>query len=138
MADWGTASAWTTHTISLASLASGSSVTASTSIDNTTSKDLFLEVELILGSITPSTSPYMEIHLLPLLSDGTTYADYGTNTRWGTLPLTTGTSVKSGSISIPNSQLIGPGTYRLAILNGSGTSLAATGNTLKSRLIPLA
>lgn len=123
-------------TTELNSLADGSSTAASSAIDNSTNLDLFADVSAILGSINPTaTSARIDVHLVPRLGDGSTYADIGAATVVATIPVTTGSAAKNlGTIGIR----IPPGHYKLAVTNRTGVTLAASGNTVSYRTYGLA
>lgn len=129
MSTWSTPSAWTAVTIGLNSLADTTSVTSSTTLTNGTGKDIFLDLSLILGSLTPGTSgPCVELHLLPLLADGTSYQDIVRAAD--VAPLLPGASIKNlASVAL----VIAPGTYKFAVVNRSGAAFAASGNALSFR-----
>lgn len=122
-------------TTGLDSLASGSATAASTAIDNSTNLDMFADFSAILGSINPSGTPYLELHLLPRLGDASTYADRSTSTLAGQLVVTTGSSAKSGMFVSFNGGpiIIPPGLFKVQVVNQTGVSLAASGNTVSYR-----
>ena len=72
---WEAGVAWADAGLGMASLANGSLATGSTVIANGTNLNLRLDASLVLGSLTPGTGGYVELHLIPLLRDGTNYAD---------------------------------------------------------------
>lgn len=107
------------------------STAAGSAIDNSSSLDMLGDISILLATITPtSTGARVDIHLLPRLDDGTTYADIGTATIVGTLAITTGAGAKSGMIQ---GVRIPPGFFKLALTNRTGVTLNATGNTVKIR-----
>jgi hypothetical protein len=115
----------------LNSLASGSSASSS-AIANGTDLYPLMDVSITLASLTPGTGGYVEVHVLPLLDNGTSYPDVfsGGPTMVGAFQLLSGASAKNGmltGIQIP------PGDFKLALLNVAGASLASSGNTVKSR-----
>lgn len=139
MTKWATPSAWTAVTIALDSLANGSSTTSGTVIANGASLDLYIDVSLILGSFTPTAAPYIELHWLGLLANGTTYADVSMATLVNALPVTTTTGVKALMFGNPRSPIfIPPGSGKLAVINRANASFAATGNTMFYRTYSIA
>lgn len=101
-----------------------------TAIDNSSTLDILGDVSVLLGSINPtSTGARLDIHLAPRLDDGSTYADLGTATLVGTIPITTGSGAKSGML---RGITILPGFFKLAVTNRTGVTLNAT-NTVKIR-----
>ncbi len=134
---WTTPSTWTASTIAINSIADGTTAISTSVIANGTGLDLYMDVSLRLGSITPGTAPAIELHLSMLLDDGTTYSDVAASgaSVVSVLPTTITTGAKSIFFGPPRSQIIiPPGSYKLAITNRTGTTLAATGNALAYRL----
>lgn len=118
-------------TTELDSLADASNTAASSAIDNSTNLDIHADVSVVLGSINPtSAGARVDIHLVPRLADGSTYADIGAATVVGTVPITTGSAVKNAML---RGVMIPPGHYKLAATNRTGVTLAASGNTIAIR-----
>lgn len=124
--------AWTSFmTTALNSLATATDSAASSAISNGTNLALLMDISLNLGSFNPSGTPFLEIHLLPLSGDGSTYADKSAATLVDTIQVKTGSSAKvAEAIGIP----VPPGDYKLIIVNQTGASLAASANTAYYRL----
>lgn len=122
----------TALTTELNSLGNGSQSAASSAIDNETDLDEWIDVELVLASLTPTGSPFCLVYILYSL-DGTNYEDLSTSALHAAaaaLPFTTATGAKRVvARAIP----ILPLKFKLAVENRSGVSLAASGNTLKYR-----
>jgi len=113
----------------LNSLASGSAATSS-NIGNSSDKCPLMDISGILGAFNPSGTPYLEIHLLPLLDDGSSYADRGVGTLVASVQVSTGSSAKKFEVvGIP----IPPGDFEIAVVNQTGTTFASSGNTVKTR-----
>lgn len=117
-------------TTELDSLADAAACTASSAIDNSTNLDIFADLSLILGSSNPSGSPYWEVHLLPRLGDGSTYADRNASTLVATIAVDTGSSTKEG---MARGIIIPPGHYKWQLVNRTGVANAASGNTASVR-----
>lgn len=120
-------------TTQLNSLANATASALSSAIANGTSLDMLMDVSLMLGSITPGSGPYVEIHMSTLMGDGATYATVfaGGPTLVGVLGVSSGASAKNMAalgIQIP------PGSFELAVVNQTGVALAASANTLYYRL----
>lgn len=127
--------AWTSDSTFVTNINSltNTSTAVGSAITNGTNLAMILELGFILGSITPTGSPYVEIHVVPLLGDGTTYADFaaGGPTLRASLSMSTAAAAKnlySGQIIIP------PGTFKGGLVNETGVTLAASGNSAWYRL----
>lgn len=122
-------------TTELNSLADGAYSAASAAIDNAADLYQFMSLELNLASLTPTTSPYVAIYLLPSV-DGTNYVDGGgsvappANTLIAVFDLSTSAGVKWRAAT---NILIPPLKFKLVLLNEANVALAASGNTLKYR-----
>lgn len=123
----------------LNSLASGSSVLSGTALTNAANLDVFCDLSISLGSVTPGGgAPYLGFYLLPLNEDGTTYGDGSVgasaaiippNPYWvGNIlcrPSTTG--VITGTV---RGIILPPSAFKFALYNLSGTTLPASGNAV--------
>jgi hypothetical protein len=121
----------------LASLASGSwtfgsgAGVAANAYDNTTGLHLWADFQILLGSFTPGSTPYVSLAALHSM-DGTNYPDpqaaaappAGTPVYTG--GVTAGASAKI--ITIPN-VLLKPGKTKFMFGNNTGAILAATANS---------
>lgn len=134
------AAGWVDAGLSMASLANGSIATGTTVITNGTNLALRADLSVVLGSITPGTGGFIEAHLVPLLRDGTNYADVAISgaTMFASLPLTSGASIKRIGFMTPRSFVeIPPGSFKIAIGNRAGVAFAASGNEVYYRLYRL-
>ena len=124
------------------SLASGNAVLSSIQIDNTTALDIFCDVSISLGSITPAAgSDYLGIYLVTLYEDGTSYGDgrFGTaaagppasNYFVGNIPAIA--SVAAVITGMARGIILPPGKFKFIIYNGTGTTLAASANVVDYR-----
>lgn len=117
-------------------LANGSTIMGSSAIVNDTDADIFFDISWISGASTTITAAgYLAFWLLPLLHDGTTYADG----RWST-SATAGqpggnywldnmqfTVVSAGVLSGCLLRLVMPkGTWKPAVTNLTTVALAST------------
>lgn len=123
----------------LNSLASGSCAVSSTVYDNTTNLYTDAWVSCSLPTLaTGAGAPSLDVYLLPLNQDGTTYGDgaasgtvapsaayYVGSITWAP-SLPSGTQV--GSIQLPTG--MPPTKFKLAVVNNIGNALAASGNTV--------
>jgi hypothetical protein len=122
----------------LNALANGAYSAASAAIDNTTTKHLYMALELALASLTPgAANTGCSVYLIPSV-DGSTYGDGGAAVVPGPetylccfAALSTGAGAKLRTLAgLP----VPPLKFVLVLLNGSGVALANTGSTLDYRL----
>jgi hypothetical protein len=119
-------------TTELNSLANATDSAASAAYDNSTNLDLFADVSLVLASINPTDSAgaRCEIHLLPRLADGSTYADISSNTIVGVITVTDTSSAKNAMLrGVP----IPPGFFKWALTNRTTVTLGASSNVVSVR-----
>lgn len=135
---------WTSSGFSteLNSLASNNAVLAASALVNGSNLDIFCDLSCSLGSITPgSGSPYIGIYMYPLNQDGTSYGDgrFGSAAAGpppaqyfvGSIPCVASTAgVVTGMI---RGIIMPPGSWKWVLHNVSGTSLAASSNTVQYR-----
>lgn len=129
----------------LNSLASGSGALQSTgtnpAFDNTNASNLFFaaDLELVVTFGTGPTAGTIDVYLLPLGSDGATYADGAggaspvtSNAEYlcsfPVRAVTTAQRLVLSDVPIPGEQFT-----VIIVNNGTGQALAASGNTLKIR-----
>jgi hypothetical protein len=118
-------------------------LSTATAVANGTGRYLYADVSFRLASMTPTAGGYLSLYLLPLLDDGTTYAD-GTSSATataqpsithnvGNLALRAVASTQNGMI---RGIVVPPGTFKWYLINKSGAALAtgATSNTAKYRI----
>ena len=138
LAIWNAALAYTSQlTTELNSLAAGSCAVQSAEYDNTTNlyTDGWVSCELPTLA-TGAGAPSLDVYLLPLNQDGTTYGDgtasgtaapsaayYVGSMTWQP-SLASATQV--GSFQLPSG--IPPTKFKLAVVNNIGNALAASGN----------
>jgi hypothetical protein len=110
----------------------GTTVTVTTVIDNSAGSYMYIDLELVLGSLTPGTNGYVLVELFPSL-DGTNYGDIVAEQGTGTVSrvATSGASVKRLPIY---SFIIKPLKYKVVLTNKLGATTAGSGNSLTYRL----
>lgn len=122
----------------LNNLANGAYSAASAAIDNSSTKHLYMALELNLASLTPgAANTGCSVYLIPSV-DGTNYGDGGGAVVPGPetylccfAALSTGAGAKLRTMAgLPVPPLL----FKLVLLNGSGVALAASGSTLEYRL----
>lgn len=114
----------------LDSLANGST-SAFITHDNSTNLDLYANVRVTLGSLTPTTAGSITLRVFATQSGN---APDNTGSVGGgdtyTVPLTTSTGAKEASFPMVR---LYPESCRLCVTNNAGVSLAASGNALYVR-----
>lgn len=125
----------TVLTTELNSLANATLSAASAAIANQTNLDMYADLEVVLGSLSPAAGAYVAIYIA-LAVDGTNYpAPSGADIRLTstqllcTIPVGT-TGSTAYRVAVRN-VLLPPGTFKLYLDNQTGVTLAASGNTLK-------
>ena len=121
MADWGVASAWTATGIGTSAVTDGSASAQGTAITNGTDKKVFADFSVRFSSFTPGTTPWIEVHIVELSEDGSTYQDAGLATFRAAIPIESGAAAKAlvtgDPILLPN------GTFKWMFLNRAGASV---------------
>jgi len=121
----------------LNSLANGAYSAASAAIDNTSTKHLYMALQLRLASLTPgAANTGISVYLLPAVD--TTYPDGGGAVVPGPenylccfAPLSTSAGAKARDMAgLP----VPPFAFKLVLLNGAGVALATSGSTLAYKL----
>jgi len=122
------------------SIVTGNAILSSLAITNGTALDMFCDVSISLGSITPVAPNFIGIYMHPLNQDGTTYGDGrfassaagppGATYYKGNIVLTTVVGVQTGLIS---GIVLPPGDFKFVLYNRAGVTLAASANTIKYR-----
>jgi hypothetical protein len=127
----------------LNSLASASSVLSSLAdIDNSSALDMFADISISLGSITPAAPNFVGVYLYPVNQDGTSYGDGlftgGTQSTGvpspsyfvGSIVLTTTAKVQVGMLE---RIVLPPGKFRWLVQNNAGVAFASSSNTISFR-----
>jgi hypothetical protein len=133
---WTARSSWADALLAseLSAIANASGVlSGATAVANGTARHLYADVSFRLASFTPTAGGHIAMYLLPLLDDGTTYADGTTSGTATAQP--TGThfagsfalrAVASAQNGMIRGIMIPPGTFKWYLINRSGASLATT------------
>jgi hypothetical protein len=136
-------------TTELNALGNGNAIRGSTSVDNATNLDVFVEFGFLGGgSTTLAGSPFLSLYLYLLNGDASTYGDgrFGA-AAVGPPPasyfvgymgtLATGATTLVGTFSRPDGQgtliQLPRGIWRPVLYNATGVAMAATGNVLYYR-----
>lgn len=133
---WNTPSAIVTAlTTELNSLATNAMSAASAAIANQTNLDMYVDVEVVLGSLSPTAGAYVAVYIA-LAADGTNYpapsaADMRLSSTQLLCVIPTGVAASTAQRVAARNVLLPPGTFKLYMDNQTGATLAASGNTLK-------
>lgn len=111
---------------------------ASAAIDNTTTLELFADVELVIAAqgLARLAGANFALYIVQAL-DGTNYGDASIATAElvAMFPMDAATTARRAVVrDVP----VPPGLFKLFLMNNSGRDTAATGNTVKYRLHSLA
>jgi len=115
-------------TTELNSLADAAESALGTEIDNTTNRDMYMDLNVVLASLAAATAPFIVVKVYTSV-DGTNYED-GDAAPSYSMQVDAATSAKRGSI---RGILLSPGKHKLTLTNECNVALAATGNTVKYR-----
>lgn len=119
-------------TTELDGIADAASTSASADQDNSSNLYGFADISVILASANPtSAGARLELHVIPRLGDGSTFADLTPSTIAGTVVVdTTGNNPKEGMLrGVP----IPPGFFRWRAVNRMGVTTAASANVVSVR-----
>ena len=98
--------------------------------DNAAAKDVYVDIELHLASLTPTAGGYIALYAA-LAVDGSTYGDAKRESMEqlvGIFQLDTAAAVKHRSLK---NVMLPPALMKFYLDNQSGVALAASGNTVK-------
>jgi len=115
-------------------LTNGSATAASSAIDNTTNLDLFIDFELALAvqGSSRSAGATCTVYIAPSLDGGSTYPDILSSTceSLATFYFDAATTART---LVRINRDIPPGLFKLFLVNNTGQTLNASGNTLRYR-----
>jgi hypothetical protein len=127
----------TALTTELNSLSDGSFSAVSAAITNETggvNLYQYIDLEVVLASLSPATGAFVDIWLLPTL-DGTNYSDSGKALQTASLlcSIQLDTAASTAQRIVRTNVPIPALDFKLQLRNKAGVSLASSGNTLKYR-----
>ena len=132
---WNAPSLTTILTTELNSLGSGSQSAASAAVANQTNLDIYVDIEVVLGALSPTTGAYVALYILEAV-DGTNYpaqsaADLRLTTSQLLVSIPIGTTASTAQRVVARNVMIPPGSFKIILDNQTGVALAASGNTVK-------
>jgi|SRR5215469_3142136 len=122
-------------TTGLNSLANGSMSAASATYDNSANLDLYVDIEVVLASLSPSAGAFVAIYLLESV-DGTNFpaqsdADLRLTTTQLLCTIPIGTTAATAQRVVVRNVLLPPAKVQFKLDNQTGVALNASGNTVK-------
>ncbi len=117
----------------LASLANGSYTALGNAYDNSANLDQWAWAKVSLATVTPAAGAFVQLFLSQSLDNGTTYDDGpsasnpGSHNLVGTCSIST--KAQAHEAVVPGFRLP-PGLMKFSLLNKTGSTLSASGNTI--------
>jgi len=133
---WGNLSAVVSLlTTELNALGSGSASAASSAIANQTNLDVYADIELVLGSLSPVAPNYATLYVLEAI-DGTNYpsataAVIRNQPAQILCTFALDTTAATAQRVVVRNVLLPPGSFKVVLDNQAGVALNATGNTVR-------
>ena len=119
----------------LNSLANNTMSAASSTISNATNLDMYVDIEVNLASLSPSSGAYVALYILEAV-DGTNFpaqsdADLRLTTTQLLCSVPVGTTSAAAQRVAVRNVVIPPGSFQIKLDNQTGATLNASGNTVK-------
>lgn len=133
---WGNVSSVTTVlSTGLNSLGNNTMSAASSAIANQTNLDIYVDIEVVLASLSPTTGAFVALYIL-LAVDGTNYpaqsdADLRLTATQLLCTIPVGTTATTAQRVAVRNVVIPPGSFEIKLDNQTGVALNASGNTVK-------
>jgi len=108
---------------------------ASAAIANQTNLDIYVDIEVNLASLSPTTGAHVDLYILEAI-DGTNYpaqsaADLRLTTTQLLVTIPIGTTATTAQRVVVRNVVIPPGSSEIKLDNQAGVALNASGNTVK-------
>lgn len=122
-------------TTELNSLSTNTMATVSAAINNDTNLDMYCDLELNLGALSPTAGGYVAVYIAEA-ADGTNYpapssADQRLQTNALLCTFAVSTTAATAQRLVARNVVLPPGKFKIYLDNQSGGAFAASGNTLK-------
>lgn len=119
----------------LNSLANATMSAASSTISNQTNLDIYVDIEVVLASLSPAAGAHVDLYILESI-DGTNFpaqsdADLRLTTTQLLVSIPIGTTATTAQRVAVRNVVIPPGAFQIKLDNQSGVALNASGNTVK-------
>lgn len=132
---WQSPTLTTVMSTELNSLANGSAATSASAVDNTTALAMYADIEFNLASLSPTGNPSVSLYIAESV-DGTNFpsqstADFQLTSTQLLCVVPIGTTAATAERVVVRQVLIPPAKFNIILLNSTGVSLNASGNTVK-------
>lgn len=119
----------------LNSLTTNTASSASSAISNDTNLDVYVDIEVNLASLSPSSGAYVTLYILESV-DGTNYpgqsgADLRLTPSQALAVIPVGTTAATAQRVVVRQVVIPPAKFKIILDNQTGATLNAAGNTVK-------
>ena len=132
---WNAPSVTTVLSTGLNSLANNTMSGASSTISNASNLDMYVDVEVNLASLSPTTGAYVSLYILEAV-DGTNFpaqsdVDLRLTSSQLLCVIPIGTVAATAQRVVARNIIIPPGSFQTKLDNQTGVALNASGNTVK-------
>ena len=132
---WNAPSVTTVLSTGLNSLSNNTMSAASSTISNASNLDIYVDVEVLLASLSPTSGAYVTLYILEAV-DGTNFpgqsdADLRLTTTQVLCVVPIGTTAATAQRVAARNIVIPPGSFQIKLDNQAGVALNASGNTVK-------
>ena len=132
---WNAPTVTTVLSTGLNSLANNTISAASSTITNASNLDMYVDVEVNLASLSPTTGAYVSLYILEAV-DGTNFpaqsdVDLRLTSSQLLCVIPIGTVAATAQRVVARNIIIPPGSFQIKLDNQAGVALNASGNTVK-------
>ena len=132
---WNAPSVTTVLSTGLNSLSNNTMSAASSTISNASSLDMYVDVEVNLASLSPTTGAYVSLYILESVDAINFPAQSDVDLRLTSSQLLCvipiGTTAATAQRVVARNIIIPPGSFQIKLDNQAGVALNASGNTVK-------
>jgi hypothetical protein len=132
---WNAPTVTTVLSTGLNSLANNTMSAASSTISNASNLDIYVDVEVLLASLSPTAGAFVALYILEAV-DGTNFpaqsdADLRLTSTQLLCTIPIGTTAATAQRAAVRNIVIPPGSFQIKLDNQAGVALNASGNTVK-------